>query len=526
MAGKEVLADNPTNDQLKSSATAQPKKKRKKHRWRNRILLTIAFIIVALIGLRTYLWLGYTLALRDVKNRGLPMTADDLRAMSSPLDGKNMVDDLGDVILGAKFNVTGKVDGDIPWYLDFPREELSKHPDAIAAIKKQMASHAGIYDELMREGDWAGGRWYVHYEDGLLTESEHYDAIRFCVKLLAAKCEIAIAEGRSKETIAYLERIKLLADSLKNEPQSLPALYRIAIRALINGLIGRGLNNQIFDAAQIARLRELLTEEETLRDKLLCIAKGERALTLISMNDIPNVMYLVQGQRQQQSSTIMIFDALWKITGIRDLDYSKSLAFYDEYSNLIERDAWDEIETWEDNFNNQLSVLHFFTRIIKPMLGALTTAFMQDDCMNQMTDTALAIEQFRLAKGSYPADLNQLVTAGYLKEIPQDLLNEGKSIGYRVGKNGAVVYSVGLDGIDDGGKAYNSSGSKTDGRKPGSHHYYQKNPEIYRTDLVVSLGNIHAALFPENAAKHEESIIKEWQYYKENDMANESSELP
>jgi hypothetical protein len=62
----------------------------------------------------------------------------------------------------------------------------------------------------------------------------------------------------------------------------------------------------------------------------------------------------------------------------------------------------------------------------------------------------LAAERYRLARGNWPTSLNDLVPA-FLGEVPTDPF-DGKPLRLRRLADGVVIYSVGLDGIDNGGK--------------------------------------------------------------------------
>jgi hypothetical protein len=67
----------------------------------------------------------------------------------------------------------------------------------------------------------------------------------------------------------------------------------------------------------------------------------------------------------------------------------------------------------------------------------------------QMAATAIAIQRFRLQTGELPADLAALVPK-YLSALPRDGM-DGKTLRYRLPPEGGfVLYSVGLDGKDDG----------------------------------------------------------------------------
>jgi hypothetical protein len=76
------------------------------------------------------------------------------------------------------------------------------------------------------------------------------------------------------------------------------------------------------------------------------------------------------------------------------------------------------------------------------------------------TMVAIAVERFRLMHGRWPAKVGELVP-DLLRVVPPDG-HDGASMKYRLSETGPVVYSVGGDRDDDGGRA--ASGSKGNDR--------------------------------------------------------------
>jgi hypothetical protein len=74
--------------------------------------------------------------------------------------------------------------------------------------------------------------------------------------------------------------------------------------------------------------------------------------------------------------------------------------------------------------------------------------------------TALAIERYRLAHGMWPTTLADVTGDRFLSSIPADPY-DGRPLRYLVGPDGVVVYSVGPDRRDDGGK-----------RPPGARNHH------------------------------------------------------
>lgn len=77
---------------------------------------------------------------------------------------------------------------------------------------------------------------------------------------------------------------------------------------------------------------------------------------------------------------------------------------------------------------------------------------------NEMTRTVLALKRFKLSRGEWPHALAELVPV-YLSNLPVDLM-DGKPLRYRAEPPGSfTLYSVGIDGYDDGGDAQEASAS-------------------------------------------------------------------
>jgi len=68
----------------------------------------------------------------------------------------------------------------------------------------------------------------------------------------------------------------------------------------------------------------------------------------------------------------------------------------------------------------------------------------------ELVKLALALAAFKADQNAHPATL-EAMKGSYLKEIPQDIFS-GKALIYRRLDDGYLLYSVGLNGADDGGK--------------------------------------------------------------------------
>ena len=94
--------------------------------------------------------------------------------------------------------------------------------------------------------------------------------------------------------------------------------------------------------------------------------------------------------------------------------------------------------------------------LLLPSTSAAIQAGERGDMNFGMGQVALALAAYRAENGKYPQRLEQLVPK-YIEKIPDDVYSDGPILYKREGK-GYVLYSVGYDGVDNGGADYDPEG--------------------------------------------------------------------
>ncbi len=79
-----------------------------------------------------------------------------------------------------------------------------------------------------------------------------------------------------------------------------------------------------------------------------------------------------------------------------------------------------------------------------------------DETQNALLTAALALRAYRVEHGAYPPTLNALVP-GYLSRVPDDPFAASGPLRYKVSGAKYVLYSIGPDGRDDGGRPISGS---------------------------------------------------------------------
>lgn len=113
---------------------------------------------------------------------------------------------------------------------------------------------------------------------------------------------------------------------------------------------------------------------------------------------------------------------------------------------------------------------YFIVGLSMPAAESISTSKYKDIATHEATITVLALKRYMIENGDYPESLEELLSKGYIKELPMDPYGDKPMIYKRTGTN-FKLYSVGENFADDGGEPafYAGSnnvqkwGSKTDG---------------------------------------------------------------
>ncbi|MDH4240794.1 MAG: hypothetical protein OEW48_14645, partial [Phycisphaerae bacterium] len=92
-----------------------------------------------------------------------------------------------------------------------------------------------------------------------------------------------------------------------------------------------------------------------------------------------------------------------------------------------------------------------FLSILTPALERAARIGHRNKTDVEATFAIVALLRYKADKGSYPENLRQLITGGYLRQLPIDLYS-GKPLVYRKTGESFILYSFGEDFEDDGGK--------------------------------------------------------------------------
>jgi hypothetical protein len=343
-----------------------------------------------------------------------------------------------------------------------PQRQLNE--EQLTALRAEMKRAAGARAAARHLKELPEGRYPITYSAGLYDRrlaQRLQDALTVAI-LLHYDAWLRVQEGDADGALESCRAILNCGRSIGDEPllgsQSLRRICRSfavkwAQRALAQG--------EPSDAA-LRQLQELLEKEEA-EAYLLQALRGERARTdqlfdalqtgkikttardLVKEargDDLPPDEQPTLLEMVSLSSAIVL-----KMQRAAMLRYMTQAV---EIAKLPPEQQYARFEELKATRKDQPLLVRVLTRDLsgasRLLLGHRLT-----HTLLRCAAVAVAAERYRRDKGHWPNTLAVLQETGYLRAVPADLF-DGRPLRWRRLDDGAVVYSVGPDGQDNGGK--------------------------------------------------------------------------
>jgi hypothetical protein len=318
---------------------------------------------------------------------------------------------------------------------------LADHQQALELLHKGAAIEHSRYPLDFSKGPEAPEAFNFDYEN-----------IRQSARLLKLEAILDAENGKPQQAADSMTSAFALARSLSREPIHISQLVRLACQELAVSTLERAVNRTEFSDEQLADLSVTVVNAEDPCAMIRAFA-GERCWGL-SIFKMPAAKILplldMAGYRPNPLSAPAI--TLYRFAGLADTDAVIYLDMMNDYIKALKlpphqrQEAADAIEARFD----KKSKIHVFLHTIMPSLSLCTTGDIRIVAQLRTAQTGLAVQRYRLASGRLPDTLAELVPT-YLDAVPKDPF-DGKDLRYKKLETGFVVYSIGRDGKDDGGK--------------------------------------------------------------------------
>ena len=318
-----------------------------------------------------------------------------------------------------------------------------------------LSDHHTLLVSLHKSSNIRNCRYPVDFRQWFSDKNDHLTGLRRCGELLQLEVIYHVENADTKSTVDSFAALGALGNSLKDDPRDLSLLVHARMEEQAVSALQRAVNRVGFSQAQLAELDAVFGELER-NDMLRRAIIGHRCMANEAYRTDPWIVLTVitnlggTPRRSHRSDTPFsrIFDTLLRVSGLQDIDWLTYLRVTQENLAAAQLPFPQRLEQIkEPRAGIMYGLSHFFSRILLNEQSWMARRDAKAVSSIRCAQSALAIERYRLATGKLPSLANEVSNSVFASSDPFT----GHALRYKKLAKGYVVYSVGADGVDDGG---------------------------------------------------------------------------
>jgi hypothetical protein len=403
-------------------------------------LMVGAFFAIRWLAIRSKI----NAELDRIRQAGEPATIDELEAFYAyPAEEDDItalwLDAISPLNQPAFWNAGKEIpflDGDVQ-----PPIVGSEWPE-IAKAKALLDEYATTLEKLHAAAATPGrARYPVDFQKGFEMLLPHVQELSAAVRLLRLEADVRAHHGDAQGACESILAILATGRTLEHEPVLVSLLVRTAIDRRAFEELERLIGIVAFSDARLNQLQDKLRAMQYGRGFYRALL-GERVVQAVSFQNglIAEDTFPGAGW------------ASWQVFG-RDAvaSYLETMEQLVAASQSDWREANARVRQIADQFQEKVRFRQLMAALFITGYRDALRAASDVVAKGRAADAAIAVELYFRRHGNFPGQLDQLVPE-FLPEVPQDPFT-GEPLRYLIEEDGYVVYSVGSDGVDDGGKS-------------------------------------------------------------------------
>jgi len=410
--------------------------------------------VIALVAYRMYLAAAVEERLQAIRDAGYPATMEELAAWAPEVPEAENAASVYLKAFAAYRSAGDKVFSDL--MKKVPLVSNTKLPPRGEPMAEEMqdsiGAYLGKYEEAMtllhRAGSMKRSRYPVDYTGGFGMRLDHLSTCRHAARLLSLEAVLAAERGDGAGVVRSVKSSLGVARSLRTEPILISQLVRMACRSIVSRGLARVLSRIRLTDAQLRELEAGFTAELD-KDMMARAFAGERCCGVGLFRDM-------REGRMRPGAVMKLPQAvnILMMIGLLDKDFKSYLDLMNGYVRALERPMPEQMAATRAVEKKVMGVSRFcfFTRMLVPALSRASIEGARSRARIEAARAALAVERYRLKYGRAPARLDDAAPE-FIEAVPVDPF-DGKPLRYERRGEGYVVYSVGENGKDDGGREY------------------------------------------------------------------------
>ena len=301
-------------------------------------------------------------------------------------------------------------------------------PEEVVEAKDLVEQAGGVIDLLHKAALRKQCRFAVDQEETPEAALAFLSRVQAIARLLRLSAKVNTDTAKPDDAMADCAGIIKLGGAAEAKPRLISMLVDLAMRGIARKGLTATLNGGEPSPEALRQYLGALGNVDS-RGRLQKALRGERCLGL----------YLFQGMMQDPAAPGAPFT------------YSQGIVYLDAMEKCIEMAGkpWVQCEAGWAKLGQKIAKDTLVGSLVAALgRGALT--YDRSVAIDGVSQLAVALRLYRIKHGEYPEKLAAL-TPEVLAKLPTDPFS-GKDYVYRREGKGFVVYSIGEDGVDDGGE--------------------------------------------------------------------------
>ena len=317
------------------------------------------------------------------------------------------------------------------------------------AISKFVAKNQNALARLHEASAMKLCRYPVDLTQGYETQLCHLVKIRSGSRLLKLEAVNHLEHERPELATRSVSSLLALARSLRNEPSLISQIVRLSFQQMAANMLERILNRTPVSDEVLSSLGLDLAQSEYL-EGLKKGLMGERCC-VIALFENPFIGPQESFLGKDNDVMVKFSYHLMKMNGTWDKDFLTYLQFISAYVEVLDSSPETQLKQ-SKIINRQVMNLDHKFLLSNAFLLSLEKAVqkkLRTVAILRAARIALALERHRNAREKLPKELSDLVPT-FLEDVPTDPF-DGIPLRYKRLIKGYLLYSIGEDGVDDGG---------------------------------------------------------------------------
>ena len=324
------------------------------------------------------------------------------------------------------------------------------------------------FDEALSQVREASKRplsqWPVHLDRAGTQIYPHVKPLARMSDVFALRAKALLAQHRSEEALGEIRHALRVARSVEHQATTFPFSFRLSTWYKTLEVAEYGIASGLWDTAQLRTLPDEWAGIDVLGDLVFALDSqriDDNAYYEILAEDRPRLAKLLTAPGETPSLKVTVFCHLIPTGRVR--------LHQVEYNRLIDLDLEDidpahaaigprfsrSIRLTTRNSRETLGMTRFLNSTVAPSNESTTYRAAATHTRLQQLTLQCALARYRNQHGSLPGTLDELVP-DFVEGIPLDVM-DGQPLRYRRTEDGGcLIWSVGPNRIDDGGKTSKS----------------------------------------------------------------------